>query len=69
VRTHRDLTPYPLADALKKQPRVMTMGEGQWNAMLAAAYEQGWILLELNDEEKPVRAYRRANPDARRTAG
>src|SRR4051812_31550675 len=46
VKIHRDLNPFPLADALKAT-RVMTMGERQWDALLAAAYRQGWILLEL----------------------
>jgi hypothetical protein len=38
--------------------RVMTMGEGQWDGMLAAAYAQGWVLLELDADERPVAAYR-----------
>jgi hypothetical protein len=41
--------------------RIITMAEGQWDAMLAAAYEQGWILLELDANEVPVRAYRKAD--------
>jgi hypothetical protein len=63
----RDLHPWPLANALKAA-RVMTMSVGQWNAMLAAAYDQGWILLELDDNEVPVRAYRKlqSDEDARR---
>lgn len=58
MKIHRDLTPYPLADALKAA-RVMTMSLGQWDAMLAAAYERGWILLEIDDNDVPVRAYRK----------
>ena len=54
----RDLKLFPLADALKAS-RVMTMAIGQWNALLSAAYEQGWILLEVDDNEVPVRAYRK----------
>ncbi len=56
----------PLADALRAlsggQPGtvVVTMGEGQWDATLSAAYEQGWILLEVDEREQPVRAYRKA---------
>lgn len=38
---------------------VVTMSEGQWDALLEAAYDQGFILLELDDHERPVRAYRR----------
>jgi hypothetical protein len=42
--------------------RIITMGVGQWDVLLAASYEQGWILLELDANEYPVRAYRRAAP-------
>ena len=37
----------------------MTMSEGQWDGLLAAAYEHGWILLELDADERPMRAYRK----------
>ena len=65
ILTHRDLKPYPLTAAIEAVLNcvpgtlVVTMGEGQWDALLAAAYEQGWILLELDDDEIPVRAYRK----------
>lgn len=37
-----------------------TLSEGQaWDAILDACYATAWILLELNDEEQPVRAYQR----------
>jgi len=62
----RDLTPLPLADALQLRGRVMTMAIGQWDAVLSAAYEQGGVLLELADYDRPVRAYRKA--EARRRA-
>jgi hypothetical protein len=61
----RDLRPLPLADAMKALTGggpgglVITMGEGQWDGILSAAYENGWILLELNDAEVPVRAYQK----------
>jgi hypothetical protein len=38
------------------------MSEGQWDTILAAAYAAGWTLLELDDDEQPVRAYRRVAP-------
>ena len=60
MKIHRDLSPFPLTDALK-QPRVMTMAIGQWDAMLAAAYEQGWVLLEVDANDVPVRAYRKVS--------
>jgi hypothetical protein len=63
VNIHRDLTPLPLAEALKamrgRSAFVMTMAVGQWDAVLASAYELGWILLELDDAEQPVRAFRK----------
>ena len=71
--THRDLRPYPLADAQKalagggQQGLMITMSSGQWDALLAAAYEQGWILLELDDDERPVRAYRKCSDPTRPT--
>lgn len=65
-QVHRDLRPMPLADALRAvsdaRPGtlVITMGQGQWDALLATAYSDGWILLELDERERPVRAYRKA---------
>lgn len=38
----------------------ITMSVGQWDAMLEAAYGADWILLELNDAELPVKAYRKS---------
>jgi hypothetical protein len=64
MHTARDLHPCPLDEAMKAltggaPARLMTMGVGQWDAALSAAYEQGWLLLELDEDEKPVRAYRK----------
>jgi len=38
---------------------TMTMGEGQWDALLEAAYDQDCVLIEVDDDERPVRAYQR----------
>lgn len=38
---------------------LVTMSIGQWDTLLQGAYDRGWTLLELDDREKPVRAYRR----------
>lgn len=59
------LRPYPLAEALQFRPGtvVMTMSRGQWDATLAGGYEAGHILLELDDNEQPLRAYRRERTD------
>jgi len=64
MKSARDLRPFPLVDVLPLWSHpgqlVVTMGEGQWDGLLSSAYELGWILLELDEDEKPVRAYRKA---------
>lgn len=63
MKPARDLRPVPLADVLplgRPGQLVMTMVEGQWDGLLSAAYEEGFVLLELDENEKPVRAYRKA---------
>jgi hypothetical protein len=62
-KLHRDLRPIPLTDVLPLGSRpqlVITMGEAQWDSMLAAAYNDGWVLLEIDHRERPVRAYQKA---------
>jgi hypothetical protein len=63
VSLHRDLTPLPLAEAItawrRRSARVITMAVGQWDGVLASAYDLGWILLELDADERPVRAFRK----------
>ncbi len=57
----------PLLDRLPEIPSdlfapgqiVVTMSIGQWDEILAAAYQQGCTLLELDDWERPVAAYRK----------
>jgi hypothetical protein len=39
------------------------MSEGQWDALLSAAYAQGCILLELDADERPVRAFQRKSTE------
>ena len=36
---------------------TITMSIGQWDGLLESAYQKGFILLELDENEKPVRAY------------
>lgn len=36
---------------------IVTMSQGQWDVLLSAAYAQGFLLLELDDDETPVRAF------------
>ena len=45
---------------LSGKPSVnITMSQGQWDGFLQAAYEAGHNLIDLDDDEIPVRAYRK----------
>lgn len=46
---------------LDKPSVLITMSGGQWDNLLQAAYDSGATLLELDDNEIPTRAYRRAD--------
>lgn len=61
MRTRPRLRPIPLTEALPLRPATvtLTMSTGQWDALLQAAYDRGCVLLELDDEERPVHAYQR----------
>jgi hypothetical protein len=49
---------------LLKRGVIVTMSIGQWDKLLAATYDGGATLLELDDNEIPIKAYRRnANAD------
>lgn len=67
--TRPALRSIPLADVLPLGSRpcvVMTMSRGQWDAILAGAYADGYVLLELDRRERPVAAYQRAGAWPRR---
>jgi hypothetical protein len=49
----------PLGGIMLKPHVIVTMSIGQWDGLLAAAYDGGAVLLELDDNETPIRAYRR----------
>ena len=58
------LDPMSLADAMNEilscKPSVsVTMSVGQWDCFLQASYNQGHKLIEVDDNEMPVRAYRK----------
>jgi hypothetical protein len=60
----RDLRPIPVSEAMKVfqgggGKKLVTMGVGQWDSLLSAMYDQGWILLELDRKERPVAAYQK----------
>ena len=66
-----DLTPYPLTKALAALDGadggvvIVTMSTGQWDRVLANFYEAHCLLLELDEVERPVRAYRKPDAAAR----
>lgn len=39
---------------------IITMSEGQWDALLDEGYKRGHILLELDAGEAAVRAYKKS---------
>ena len=45
---------------LQRGELTVTMSKRQWDALLQAAYDTGAILLELDADEKPARAFQRA---------
>jgi hypothetical protein len=51
----------PLADVLPLQPGVVyvTCSPGQWDHFLQVAYEANCVLLEVDEDEDLVAAYRR----------
>ena len=59
--TRPDLRSVPLAEVIPVRPRTLavTMAQGQWDALLETAYCEGCLLLEVDSNERPVRAYRR----------
>ncbi len=62
TRLSRDLRPVPLAEVWPPRPGhvLVTMNEGQWDPLLAASYEAGAALLELDAHGQPVRAFQKA---------
>ena len=52
----------PLEFVLPMRPGACycTMSIDQWDAILRAAYEVGFVLLELDKHEQPVAAYQKA---------
>lgn len=49
-----------LKDAIRDGVVTVTMSVGQWDTMLSVFYEDGAVLLELDEHEQPVAAYQRA---------
>lgn len=38
---------------------IITMSSGQWDALLDEGYNRGALLLEIDQNEQPVRAFQR----------
>jgi len=55
-----ELNEIPIPSALPATGGVITASPGQWDPMLEAAYLQGWLILELDHQDRPKRAYRKA---------
>jgi hypothetical protein len=54
------LTELPLRDVWPPRPGLayMTLSPGQWDATLQATYDLGYVLVEVDSRERPVKAYR-----------
>lgn len=52
-----------LQEILKPGKVSCTMNVGQWDTVLEAMYDQGATLIELDDSELLVAAYRKSVPD------
>jgi len=46
-------------DSAKTCKLIITMSPGQWDALLDEGYNRGALLLEIDQNEQPVRAYQR----------
>lgn len=58
------LNEIPLQDAMQKifgggGRFIITMSPGQWDALLDEGYKRGALLLELDGNEMPARAYQK----------
>ncbi|HEV3435761.1 MAG TPA: hypothetical protein VG122_00280 [Gemmata sp.] len=64
IQKRPDIKAVPLVDVFPHKPGTVyiTMSIGQWDELLQAAYDEGLVLLELDDREQVVRAYRKPQP-------
>lgn len=54
-----ELHEIPISNALNQGVFTVTMSIGQWDGFLQTAYDNGATLLELDENEMPIRAYRK----------
>jgi len=60
IKTKRPtLEEIPISNAINKGCFNVTMSIGQWDGFLQTAYDNGATLLEVDENEKPVKAYRK----------
>ncbi len=53
------LNEIPMDPEILGKPGVnITMSDGQWDKFLQAGYDAGCTLIELDENQRPVRAYR-----------
>lgn len=53
------LNEVPLSEINFLKPGVIiTMSTGQWDAFLETGYEHGFTLVELDENENPIKVYR-----------
>ena len=62
----KTLNRVPMSDVLPPRRGLCyaTKLVDQWDDTLQAAYDLGFVILELDNEERPVRAYRRPHRPA-----
>src|SRR5262245_32974604 len=66
MTTAPELTSVPLADVLPPRPGTLycTKSIDQWDETIAAFWDLGAVLLELDDEENIVATYQKENVNA-----
>jgi len=57
------LNEVPLNTTMRPATINITMSPGQWDGLLQAAYDAGHNLIEVDENETPVKAYKKL-PDA-----
>jgi len=60
IRPPLDRVPLPSVLPFRPGAVYVTMSPGQWDTFLAVAYRMGLVLLEVDDDERIVAAYRLA---------
>ena len=54
-----ELNEISISHAFQRGCVTVTMSQGQWDSLLQASYDQGFVLVELDRNETPVRAYQK----------